>query len=81
MKISPGTLCKHLALNYLPAPILKAARSLHYRRSLKHYSIDDEPDLSGCRLLLAPGDTVLDIGANIGVGPGFSRNSSALAGK
>ena len=58
---------KHLALQYLPDRLLKVARAFHYRNSLKQYDIDAEPDLHACRSILKTGDTVLDVGANIGV--------------
>jgi FkbM family methyltransferase len=68
---------KHLALRYLPDRLLKVARSVHYRNSLKHYDIDAEPDLHACRSLLKEGDTVLDVGANIGV---YTRFCSEFVG-
>jgi FkbM family methyltransferase len=58
---------KQLALRYLPNNMLRIVRSFHYRSSIKRYDIDDEPDLRACRSILEPGDTVLDVGANIGV--------------
>ncbi len=68
---------KHLALRYLPDRLLKVARSVHYRNSLKHYDIDVEPDLHACRSLLKEGDIVLDVGANIGV---YTRFCSEFVG-
>lgn len=68
---------KHLALRYLPDSVLKIARSVHYRNSLKNYNIDAEPDLHACRSLLKTGDTVLDVGANIGV---YTRFCSEFVG-
>jgi FkbM family methyltransferase len=58
---------KRLAFRYLPNNMLRIARSLHYRSSIKHYDIDAEPDLYACQSILKPGDTVIDVGANIGV--------------
>ncbi len=58
---------KQLALQYLPDGLLKVARSVHYRSALRHYNIEAEPDLGGCQSILKTGDTVLDVGANIGV--------------
>lgn len=68
---------KQLALKYLPDRLLKAVRSIHYSASLKRYDIDAEPDLRACKDILAPGDTVLDIGANIGV---YTRFCSEFVG-
>lgn len=68
---------KQLALNYLPDRLLKAVRSIHYSASLKRYDIDAEPDLRACKSLLAHGDTVLDVGANIGV---YTRFCSEFVG-
>jgi FkbM family methyltransferase len=68
---------KQIALNYLPEPLLKSVRALHYSNSLKKYSLESEPDLLGCRELIKPGDTVLDVGANIGV---YTRFCSEFVG-
>ena len=68
---------KQLALEYLPDGLLKIARSFHYRSSLKHYDINSEPDLYACRSIVKAGDTVLDVGANIGV---YSRFCSEFVG-
>ena len=70
-------LLKQLALTYLPDRLLKAVRSVHYRNSLRTYNVDAEPDLLGCRALIEPGQTVLDIGANIGV---YTRFCSEFVG-
>jgi len=68
---------KRLALAYLPDRLLKIARSYHYRNSLRHYDVNTEPDLRACQSILKPGDTVLDIGANIGV---YTRFCSEFVG-
>ncbi len=68
---------KQFAFRYLPQPVLRYARSIHYRRSLRDYDISKEPDLLGCKQLIQAGDTVLDIGGNIGV---YSRFCSQFAG-
>ncbi len=62
-----STTLKQLALRFLPAPAMRYVRARHYRQSLRTYDIHAEPDLLGCRALIQPGDTVLDIGGNIGV--------------
>ncbi len=68
---------RQLALNYLPGSTLRFVRSVHYQRQLKHYPTNKEPDLEGCKALLQPGDTMLDIGANIGV---YTRFCSQFVG-
>lgn len=68
---------KRLAINYLPGPFLRTAKRLHYRSSLKHYDLNAEPDLLGCKRLIAPGNTVVDVGANIGV---YTRFCSEFVG-
>ncbi len=69
---------KQFAFRYLPQPVLQYARSIHYRRSLRDYDISQEPDLLGCKQLIHAGDTVLDIGGNIGV---YSRFCSEFVGQ
>ena len=68
---------KQLAFRYLPASLLRYARSVHYQRSLRDYDMAMEPDLLGCKQLIRPGDTVLDIGGNIGV---YTRFCSEFVG-
>ena len=68
---------KQLALNHLPDRLLRTLRSIHYASSLKHYDIDAEPDLRACKYLLTQGDTVIDVGANIGV---YTRFCSEFVG-
>lgn len=68
---------KQLAFNYLPDRLLKTVRSVHYSRSLKRYDIDTEPDLRACESIIRHGDTVLDVGANIGV---YTRFCSEFVG-
>ena len=68
---------RQIALNYLPKSALRFVRSVHYQYQLKHYPVATEPDLEGCKALLQPGDTVLDIGANIGV---YTRFCSQFVG-
>jgi len=70
-------IAKGFALEYLPDGLLKFVRGRHYLSSLKNYKIESEPDLYGCKELIQPGDTVFDIGANIGV---YTRFCSEFAG-
>ncbi len=68
---------KQLALKYLPQSVLRPVRARHYQNQLRNYPLDSEPDILGCKSLLQPGDTVLDIGANIGV---YTRFCSEFVG-
>jgi FkbM family methyltransferase len=68
---------KQFALKYLPDSVLKPVRARHYQDQLKHYDLNDEPDLLGCKALLRAGDVVFDIGANIGV---YTRFCSEFVG-
>lgn len=68
---------KRFALENLPHGLLKVARSLHYRSSLRNYDMAAEPDLYACRSIIKPGDTVIDVGANIGV---YTRFCSEFVG-
>ena len=72
---------KNLALHYLPDSLLKFPRAMHYRNSLRHYDINAEPDLRGCRSIVNEGDTVLDVGANIGVYTRFCSEFVGPSGK
>jgi len=72
---------KQLALEYLPDRLLKVARSWHYRNSIRNYDIDSEPDLYACKSILKQGDTVLDVGANIGVYTRFCSEFVGLSGR
>ena len=68
------------ALKYLPKSTLRLVRSVHYQYQLKHYPTAKEPDLQGCKALLQLGDTMLDIGANIGVYTHFCSRVVGPAG-
>ncbi|WP_263366380.1 FkbM family methyltransferase [Edaphobacter bradus] len=68
---------KQIALKYIPNPVLQPVRARHYQNQLKHYDLNAEPDLLGCKALLRPGDIVIDIGANIGV---YTRFCSEFVG-
>jgi len=70
-------LAKRMVLAYLPQGLLKIARSYHYRNSLRNCKITAEPDLRACQSVVKQGDTVLDVGANIGV---YTRFCSEFVG-
>lgn len=57
---------KWLALNILPESFLLKFKKIYYVRSLKKFSEMNEPDLAIVKLIVKPGDHVIDIGANIG---------------
>jgi FkbM family methyltransferase len=58
---------KKIALTVLPDSLLHAIKRIHYLWSLRSITEDDEPDLRVLRYLVAPGQWVADVGANIGV--------------
>ncbi|HEU0077291.1 MAG TPA: FkbM family methyltransferase [Longimicrobiaceae bacterium] len=68
---------KRQALHYLPEPLLRSMKARYYARMLRSLTLDQEPDLLVVQHLVEPGDTVLDVGANIGV---YTRVLSDLVG-
>ncbi|MCL5269164.1 MAG: FkbM family methyltransferase, partial [bacterium] len=62
-----AALLKRLILRWCPEPLLVALKKAHYSRVLRDATAIEEPDFPVVRRLVAPGDRVLDIGANIGV--------------
>lgn len=46
---------------------IQALRSWRYCRMLRNYNLDREPDLRVVMDILKPGDTVIDVGASIGL--------------
>ena len=50
----------------LPRPLRRWAGRWHYLRTVRAFSADRWPEAEGVRRLIRPGDTVADIGANIG---------------
>jgi FkbM family methyltransferase len=60
-------LLKRAALRWLPEPLLQVAKRVHYARRLRHVDATTERDLAVVRRLVAEGDRVIDVGANIGV--------------
>lgn len=60
-------LVKKLAWSVLPAPAVQAIRRRHYLNSVRTSGPRTEPDLTVVAHLVNDGDTVVDIGANVGV--------------
>lgn len=75
----PGiyTFLKSQALHYLPESLLQIVKARHYTRMLRSFTLDQEPDLMVVRYLVEPGDTVVDVGANVGV---YTKVLSDLVG-
>lgn len=68
---------KRQVLRYMPEPVLQSLKARHYERMLRSFTLDQEPDLEVVQHLVGPGDTVLDVGANVGV---YTRVLSELVG-
>jgi len=68
-------------LKYVPRVFLLPIREFHYTRSLKFYDYTKEPDIQVIRFLVKTGDTVIDIGANIGVYTNYLSKLVGLTGK
>jgi FkbM family methyltransferase len=58
---------KKLALRLMPDAVLQLAKKVHYASFLRHVRQDDEPDLLVLERLIQAGQSVADIGANIGL--------------
>jgi len=70
-------LLKRAAWKILPYSIIQFIKKRHYLRLLCSSSLEKEPELRVVRHLVKPDDTVIDIGANIGV---YSKLLSELVG-
>ena len=68
---------KRVILRFVPRSVLFRLKSIHYVRALRAFSEVDEPDLKVVRQLVRPGETVWDVGANVGW---YTKTLSELVG-
>jgi len=71
-------LLKRIAWKILPHTMVQFIKKRHYLRLLCSSLLEKEPELRIVRYLVEPGDTVIDIGANVGV---YSKILSELVGQ
>jgi FkbM family methyltransferase len=60
-------IAKAFTLKWLPQGIVNQLKKSHYLRKVRDISVSDEPDLEIVEKLVDQGDSVVDLGANIGV--------------
>ena len=58
---------KHLTVRLLPGPVVRRLRQSYYAHLTRRFREEYEPDLAYLKYLLRPGDTVIDVGASIGI--------------
>jgi len=61
----------------LPLRFSLSVKAHHYARLLSHDLLDRDFDLRGIRVLVRPGETVVDVGANVGI---WTHHLSRLVG-
>jgi FkbM family methyltransferase len=66
-----------MAWNILPQSTIQFIKKRHYLKLLRSPLLEIEPELKVIRYLVKPGDSVIDIGANIGV---YTKILSELVG-
>lgn len=54
-------------VSLLPGSLRNAVQKAYFRKLVRSVSLDDEPDLRVVQKLVSNGDSVVDVGANIGV--------------
>jgi len=70
-------LLKRTAWKILPYSTVQLIKKRHYLRLLRSMSLETEPELKVIRYMVKPGDSVIDIGANIGI---YTKILSGLVG-
>lgn len=72
---------KKIVLDTLPETVSSRIRKTYYLNVIRNYRIHNEPDLLCLKYLIKEGDTVVDIGANIGIYTMFLSGYVGSSGK